>query len=146
MTKNELFSSDKIDLLCPQSNELLLDFVYLLGYDDMDLQNQNVKEDTLFVIEQLLEIDILYVHKWYENPKLDNTKLSVKETLDHLDKIWFKGAKYPDFFNMVIFGSKDWYVKKLQSLGMNHTTNWKWFVKNKIGNLEKWIEENRPKG
>jgi len=28
---------------------------------------------------------------------------------------------------------------------MTQTTNWEWFVENKIGDLEKWIEENRPK-
>jgi hypothetical protein len=29
---------------------------------------------------------------------------------------------------------------------MTPTTNWETFVKEKIGNLEKWIEDNRPKG
>ncbi len=45
---------------------------------------------------------------------------------------------------MVIFGSQKWYIKKLENLGLTHTTDWEWFVENKIGNLEDWIKKNRP--
>ena len=61
------------------------------------------------------------------------------------DKIWFEGAKFPDLYGMVIFGTQKWYTEALEKKGMTNTTNWKLFVKNKIGNLEQWIEDNRPK-
>ena len=53
--------------------------------------------------------------------------------------------KDPNFYGMVTFGSKKWYVNKLEEQGLTDTTDWETFVKNKIGDLEQWIEENRPK-
>ena len=45
---------------------------------------------------------------------------------------------------MVMFKHKDWYVDALEKKGLTSTTDWKTFVKEKIGDLEKWIEDNRP--
>lgn len=49
------------------------------------------------------------------------------------------------FLGMVMFTHPTWYIDKLNGLGLSPTTDWKWFVENKIGNLKKWINYNRPK-
>jgi hypothetical protein len=53
------------------------------------------------------------------------------------------GADFPDFYAIPMFNFKDWYVENLKKTGFDQYTDWEWFVKNKIGNLEKRIEENR---
>lgn len=49
-----------------------------------------------------------------------------------------------DFYTIACFETKGWYVNKMRDLGMSPTRNWKMFVEEEIGDLEKWIMENRP--
>ena len=56
--------------------------------------------------------------------------------------MWFENAIFPDFYGIVMFGNEKWYTDKLEDLGLTQTTNWENFVKTKIGDLEKWIEES----
>lgn len=67
------------------------------------------------------------------------------EIMNLIEEVWFIGADTPDFYGMPMFKYKDWYIQKLEALGLTHTgPDWKWFVENKIGDIEKWIEENKP--
>ena len=145
MTRKEIFKEVNVNLFSPCSNEFLFDFIYLLGYTDKEINDKKIKEDVLSTLEILFNLKIIFIYKWFKESELNDRDLSIGETIAHINRIWFKGATYPDFYNMVMFGSQKWYVDKLWDMGMSHTTNWKWFVENKIGNLEKWIEENRPK-
>ena len=145
MTKNELFKKENIGLTCPETFEFLSEMIGILGYSIYD--SEEVRKEVFETLKILFELDILKIYKWYSRPELNNQQLTIEETLNHIDRIWFKKAEYPDFYNMMMFSGSDWYVKKTKSLGLTMTTNWEWFVENKIrdGDLEKWIEENRPK-
>ncbi len=99
----------------------------------------------LNILKFLLELKVIYVFNWGNAQPPNIQDFSNEDVINHIDKNWIIGAKYPDFYSMAMFGSTKWYVDKLEELGMTHTTNWESFVSEKIGDLEKWIEENKPK-
>ncbi len=70
--------------------------------------------------------------------------ISNEEIIRHLNKVWFEGADFEHFYGMPMFKYKDWYLNALKKEGLTPYTYWRTFVKEKIGDLEKWIEENRP--
>jgi hypothetical protein len=145
MIKNEIFNKEFRGLLCPYSFEFLNNLLGLLNYSYNRYDDDKTREEILSILRVLFELRVLYVYKWFAKPELDKINLTIDETLEHIDKIWFKGAKYPDFYGMLIFGNKDWYVEKLKEKGLTETIDWEWFLDNQIPDLEKWIEENRPK-
>jgi hypothetical protein len=145
---NSLLKSN-IYLTCPDPFEFLPELLSMVGHSNFNEYNLNKKlkarDEALNVIRILAELGILIVYEWYTMPELNNIKLSTKDMLMHLDKVWFKEAKEADFYNMVIFGSPNWYLEKTKDMGLTITTDWKIFVKKRIGDLEDWIEKNRPK-
>ncbi len=144
MIEKDVFKGKNINLFCPNVNEFLYNFIYLIEYSDEASNDWKSRHVVLSVIEILLNFEVIYVYDWIAKPKLKNKKLDNKSIIKEIDEIWFKGAKYSDYYNMVMFGSTRWYVDSLAKLGMTNTTNWEYFVKNKIGDLEKWIEDNKP--
>ncbi|MDG2193280.1 MAG: hypothetical protein P8K77_00195 [Polaribacter sp.] len=148
MKRINIFDKEHVNLFCYPGDgiEFLHSVLFSLGYTYKGLFSQKAKKDGLFVIEELFKLDLIYVFHWGKNhDEMKNNTYTIKETLKYIDSIWFGGADYPDFYGMVMFGHKKWYLKELEKLGMTDTTDWKEFVKHKIGNLEQWIEENRPK-
>lgn len=145
MIKEELFKEENIGLLSPYSFEFVNHLIGQLGYSQDQYDDTNVKEEVLKVLKLLFELKILRVFDWMNNPELNNKIMSAEDTIKHIDDKWFVGIKYPDFYDIVMIGTQDWYINNLELLGMSHTTNWNTFVKEKIGNLELWIENNRPK-
>lgn len=111
-----------------------------------DFSSIQARKEGLITINQLLELDLIEIFHWgkYEN-NLKDKDLTVSEKMIYIQELWFKGATFEDFHNMPIFKYKKWYIENLEKLGMNHYKDWKEFVKTKIGNLEKWIIENRLK-
>lgn len=144
MIKLELFKEKNLDLVCPNPFEFLTELLSLLGYSNKEYNLKTTREDVLETLKLLFELQVLDVHTWYAKPQLNNLDLSIIEKLNHINEIWFKGAKYPDFYNMMIFVSPDWYINQTKELGLTMTTNWKTFVKENIGDLEQWIEKNKP--
>lgn len=140
---------ENVNLFAPYSNEYLFDFIYLLDYSDNDLksvqQGKKIKFEVIDVIKKLLDLKIILIYSWCNNPELNNKNLTIEETIFHIETIWFNGATFPDFYGMVMFGTQKWYADKLWEIGMTHTTNWESFVNEKIGDLEEWIEKNKPK-
>lgn len=147
MIKN-IFTKN-LNLLAPCSNEYLFNYIYLLGYTDEDLRNSqnynNIKYEVIEVLKQLFIIEVIEVQNWCNNSELNNKYLTIEDTIKNIDKIWFEGATFPDFYQMVLFGTPKWYTDKLWELGITHTTNWENFVSDKIGDLKQWIEDNKPK-
>ncbi len=127
--------------VCSEIVEYLPHLFHLEKHEDKSI----LKERTLHILKKVLDLDILKVYEWLAKPELNGKFLSTDEIIESIDEIWFEGAEFPDFYAMVIFESTKWYKTKLNALGLTHTTNWDWFIKNKIGNLEKWIDENRSK-
>tara|TARA_B110000967_G_scaffold121007_1_gene123644 strand:+ start:2046 stop:2477 length:432 start_codon:yes stop_codon:yes gene_type:complete len=138
-----LFDEEYINVLCPSDNEYLWNIFNHFGYDNDN--NPDIKKQTLRALKIMLDLDIIFVAKWFAKPELENCNLEPNEIIKHINEIWFDGAIFPDFYGMVMFNSKDWYKDKLENKGFTPFVNWKNFTKEEIGDLEKWIEENKPK-
>ena len=144
MTKTELFHNNNIELFMPDGIEYIFNILENTGSNEYT--SKDAKKNGLDTIQSLFELNLIEVFHWGEHHKIiHNLDLSYKQTLNYVDNIWFVGADVPDFYGMVMFKFKDWYLRALENNGLTHTTNWKTFVKEKIGDLEKWIEKNRPK-
>lgn len=144
MNDSILFKTKNINLFCPWTNEYLFDYIYTLGYADKDLPDWRIKIVVLSTVKILLSYNIVNIYKWIDNNQLSSQNLTTDEIILEIDKIWFESATYEDFFKMVMFGTPEWYTNKLKEIGMTETTNWQVFVNENIGDLKKWIEENRP--
>ena len=118
----------------------------LENINHLECTTKNARRDGLRVINKLFELELIEVFHWgsYEN-ELRGKKLSIFEKMMYLQELWFIGADFGDLASMPMFKYKDWYVKNLENLGLTHYTDWKVFVEEKIGDIEKWIEKNRPK-
>lgn len=93
----------------------------------------------------MLENDLIRVGNEWDNKKLIYWNLSNMEVLKKIDEMWFENAEYPDFMEMVWFGFQEWYIEALKKEGYGkERILWTDFVEKNIGNLEKWIEKNRP--
>ncbi len=147
MTKRELFDKKDKDLFHPEGIELISTILFALGYTYDNISSKEAREEGIALLKLLLDLDLIEVFHWGKlNEKLKDTSLSKKEILKHIEELWFKGANIQDFYGMIIFKYKDWYINALKREGLRFRgMNWKTFVKNKIGDLERWIEENRPK-
>lgn len=145
MTKEELFKEEYIDLFSPFCFEYLHELIGLLGYYIDDYDKSETRENVLETLQILFDFEILEVCDWIQEPKLNGQNLTNREILNHIDRMWLKNTKYSDFYNLLIFSTQNWYTDKLVNLGLTHTANWKFFVKEKIGNLEKWLDEKKPK-
>ena len=143
---SNIFNNEYINLFIPDDGvEFIHSIIQSLGYGIKDFKSQEVRTETLEAIRQLLEIEMLEVYSWHgHDVKTEVPKLSNEEILKKVKEQWFIGADYVDFLGMVMFGHPSWYVDKLNELGFTPTTDWKWFVKHKIGDLEKWIKDNKP--
>ncbi|WP_067032132.1 hypothetical protein [Allomuricauda sp. CP2A] len=145
MIKENIFAKENLNLFAPNDGvEFIYSILQNLGY--RDFTTKRARSHGLAVIKQLFELDLIEVFSWGENKKLfDNIILTKNQTLALIDNIWFIGADFSDFISMPMFKHKEWYIEALKKEGLNSTTNWKTFVKEKIGDLEQWIEKNRPK-
>lgn len=144
MNHINIFDKKYLDLLAPNGIEYIWGVYMHLGISDSEASKPKNKKLVLNVIESLMNYSIIYVKEWYQKLELNSKRLTIEETIHYLDEIWNEKAEYPDFYNMVYFASPDWYIDKTRELGLNMTTDWKTFVNEKIGDLEKWIQENRP--
>jgi len=145
MTKKELFTTKNSGILCPHAFEFVSFLLGFLGFSEEEYDTPEARNEVLTTLHLLLELDVLAVQTWFAKPELDEKSLSVDEMIKFIDEIWFRGARFPDFYDMVLFTSTDWYEQKLRELGLTYTTDWHFFLDNVIGDLEKWIKENRPK-
>ena len=144
MNSKLLFQQKNIDLFHPEGVEFIYSILQNLGY--RDFTSKQARIHGLQVIRQLFEMDLIAVFHWGEHHNLlSNLGLNKDQTIQLIDNIWFPSADYSDFLGMPMFGHKEWYLEALKRAGLTSTTDWKTFVKDKIDDLEQWIEENRPK-
>ena len=120
--------------------------MFSLGYTYDNISTNEARESALHAIKQMLNYDLIRIHHWGEDNNYFKTQnLSNREILLVLRAKWKMGLDIPDFYGLVIFNLSDWYIIALEEEGMTHTTDWRLFVENKIGDLKQWIEEKRPK-
>lgn len=141
-----LFDNKNIGIFSPYSGIELIDYILNNINHYKDFTTKEARRDCLRAINKLFELELIEVFYWgkYQH-ELKNKELSIFENMMYLQELWFVGANFADFSFMPMFKYKDWYIEKLEEFGMTETTDWIEFVQNKIGNLEKWIEDNRPK-
>jgi hypothetical protein len=146
ITTKELFKFKNIQLFNPYDGvEFIYSILQGLGYCNNNFKSKKGRKEGLEVIEKLFELELIEIFSWGKYvDKLKSKELSNSEKMKFIEELWFIEADYPDFLNMPMFKFKKWYIKNLEKHGFNHFTNWEWFVKNKIGDLEKFIENNRP--
>lgn len=129
----------------PNKIELLFDF-----FGDLDIKiskpySKDKRENVLKWVRKLLEKNVLYAGEFNREKKFEKWNLPVNQIILKINSEWGENIDFPEFYNLVWFSYQKWYLEKLKDLGYNESIDWNWFVKNKIGNLEQWIEENRPK-
>lgn len=139
-----IFDKKNINLFTPDGIEFISDILQSIGYDDFT--TNEARRDGLRTINKLFELELIEVFHWgnYQN-ELKNKVIPDFDKMMYIQELWHKGADFEDFTNMPMFKFKDWYLNALNKNGMTSTTNWGNFVKKNIGDLEKWIKENRPK-
>lgn len=145
MNHIDIFEKKNVLLFEPENGVELIHYILQNINHYKNFTTLKARRDGLRVINQLFELDLIEVFHWgkYEH-ELKGKELSTFEKMMYLQELWFIGADFEDFFSMPMFKYKDWYIKKLEDLGMTHYTDWTTFVDENIDDLEKWIEENRP--
>ncbi|MDY7395713.1 hypothetical protein UMM65_10700 [Aureibaculum sp. 2210JD6-5] len=146
MKEVNIFDKKNIFLLEPYDGiEFIYSVLQNIGHYS-DFTTLKARRDGLKVINQLFVLDLIEIFHWGKYQReLNDKKLSIFEIMMYIQELWFIGANFENFHNMPMFKYKNWYISELEKLGMTHTTDWEEFVKNKIGDLEKWIKENKPK-
>lgn len=151
ITKEDLFKEEHLNIFTPDGIELIYRILENIGYyrvlNDKTHLTAQAKEDGLKVIEILCEMELIEIFDWgQEIPDISKTDFNKYELLAHLRKVWKVGTETHEFYGLPMFIYKKWYLDALKEKGLIniHETNWKEFVKNEIGDLEKWIEEVRP--
>ncbi|MFS4456718.1 hypothetical protein [Maribacter sp. 2304DJ31-5] len=146
MTKGDLFQKSDMDLFHPEGIEFISTILFGLGYTYENLSTKQARDGGLEVIELLFDLELIEVFHWGNyNEKLNGTELSKKQILNYIEELWFEGTDVPDFYGMPMFKYKNWYINALKKEGFQFRgMDWKTFVNENIGDLEKWIEENRP--
>jgi len=129
----------------PHSIELLFDFFGKYNINTNEKYTKEIKRKVLNTISVLIQQKIIFVGNWIDKENFKKWDLANTETIKKIDNLWNENAEFSEFYNIAWFGYEKWYVDALESLGMTSQTDWGYFVKNKIGNLEKWIEDNKPK-
>lgn len=145
MTTKDLFKDNYIELFMPDGIEYISNILANIGYTYKNESSNKAKKHGLEVINKLLELDLIEVFYWGKNDNdYRGSQLLNSEIIALIDSFWFEGAHGPDFYGMPMLKYKNWYLDALKKERLTSTTSWKQFVKEKIGNLGEWIEQNRP--
>lgn len=146
--KNTIFKKEYHSLFTIYGHgvDTIQHILHSIGYEYKDLGRKATRIEGLKIIELLLKNDIIYVSYWgkYHNI-VKYLDLNIRQTMLYIETVWFEGANYMDFEEMISFGYKDWYLKKTKEYGIDINTDWDWFANEFVVNLKQWIEENKPK-
>ena len=113
--------------------EFLYHFINNVEESYPNLKEAELKKKTLLIIKILLKKKILNVNTYCNQRIWD---LSVDESIDKIDKLWFEGASFLDFIDMIYFTRQKWFDEKLKVKGYNFIDNWVAYV-----NDNKWLKE-----
>lgn len=143
-----IFDEKNIDLFHPEGVEYLYSILQNIGFTEF--KSKEARTKGLDIIKNLFGLGLVEIFHWGNQHKvLEGKDLSNKEIMEEIEKIWFVGSDFSDFFGMPMLKYRDWYIEALRDNGFQmRGVNWKTFVSEKIGDmadLRNWIEQNRPK-
>jgi hypothetical protein len=130
-------------LYCPHTVELLFDFFGEFGIKTNETYSIEKKKKVLSKIHQMLDEEILFVSKKKDNEFI-RWNYPNEKIINRIDELWTETLNFSEFYNMIWFGYQEWYLEKLNILGVQYAKNWDEFINQKIGDLEKWINKNKP--
>jgi len=146
MIKINIFDPEYIEFLCPYWHETVWDIIGSVKDKDSTLKKNEIKVVVLNILFQLLENKLIFIINNFNDDKIPiKLNLSPQDSINYVDNIWKESFDYPEYYSLNFYGFEKWYVNPLIKLGLEHTTNWQNFVHNNIGDIEKWIKENKPK-
>ncbi|MGG8498145.1 hypothetical protein ACQY1Q_17225 [Tenacibaculum sp. TC6] len=119
----------KIILICSNEHEYIYNFIQNVTEVFPEFSEDEIKNKVLDIIYYLLYKNIL-IMKNHKNEEA--YKLTPDESIDLINQMWFKGASYIDFINMVFFEKQEWFIKELKKMGYNFKDNWIDFSKNNL--------------
>jgi N-dimethylarginine dimethylaminohydrolase len=112
------------------------------------LKFNELKYLTIETLSFLLTNDLIYILEpnWMENKEFNKINISDDEIINKIKNNWTENISDDELYNLVWFKFQDWYRESLESKGLTvYTIKWNEFINEKIGDLEKWIEEHKPK-
>lgn len=127
MTEIEKIQSIIIDNSC--HFEYLYSFTENVKEFYPKAKEQEIKNKVLKIIEILLSKKILIAGNTKTYEYFD---LPVNKIIEKIDRMWFEGASYNDFLNMVYFSRTKWFYKKLKEQGYDFSSNWEEYVEKNI--------------
>lgn len=134
------------NLYCPGATENLWDVICHLDTRNANIFKKSVKETALESLKLMLDQNVIYIgNEWVGKHHLKRWKLPNTEIIEIINKKWTEGISFDNLYILAWIDFEGWYLSKLKELGFTEITNWEQFVKNEIGDLKKWIEENKPK-
>ena len=143
----DIFAKKNLNLLAYGGDglEFFHSIMFSLGYSYDDIPSEYARESALLAIEKLFENDLIRIVRWGDDEKFfENKNFTLRESMLIIRAKWISDFSIPDFYGSIIFGLEDWYTNALEKEGITDTTDWKWFVENKIGDLRQFIKENKP--
>ncbi len=146
--KIDVFSKKYSLILNPYSLESFEQLTIFLSEKDKTITFKKLKNNSIDVFSFLLENKIIYVLEsdWMRKKGYKNTKLNNEEIIKTLKEKWNIDTSFEVLYNLFWFKYQDWYTESFVQKGLTiYTTNWNLFLNEKIGDLDKWIEENKPK-
>jgi len=145
MNKKNLSKKNYIDLLDPYSTECFWHIVSKIKDHDKKIEFSELKLSALHILEYMLENKIVFIiEKITQDKRIIRDKRTTNEVLKYIDKSWNEETEFIDLYNLAWLGFENWYKNDLIKIGLKETINWKHFVKNNIGDLMNWINENKP--
>jgi len=85
-------------------------------------------------------------NNWMKNKELNKIKLSNNDLIKNIKEKMSSSKSMDEFYDFYWIKYQNWYREGLENKGLNvYTIKWNEFINERIGDLEKWIEENKPK-
>ena len=139
MSLNEIFLS----VASPFGTENLWHIISKIRESDnsKNIEFNVLKSYTLDILNTMIDYDMISICFAFENETIKSEEYS--DLVKRIENTWIQETDFSDLYTMVWFKFNDWYVDGLKKEGLSESTDWNMFTK-KIGNLENWMEKNRP--
>jgi|GEM_PF-4678260 hypothetical protein len=143
-----VFSTKYNGVFHPFGIESLYHLAVYIREKNIDIELDDLNTLTLEVFQYLINNNIIYVleNNWMKNKELNKIKLSNNDLIKNIKEKMSSSKSMDEFYDFYWIKYQNWYREGLENKGLNvYTIKWNEFINERIGDLEKWIEENKPK-